>query len=185
MRPHTFIWGKRAIFLTASSTSSVWNPNLLSSCATFTSRRILAVTPLLSASFSMVSASRTESTEWIRSTLSMMYLTLFSLQMADQMPVDIFGKSLILVCKLLHFILPEDSCPEIIGLPAAPLWGLVLLTAIRVTSLGSRPARPQALRMFSSTCLKLSCSMLPTTPPFPFYKITISSSWMSLPSRAM
>ena len=74
--PQTLICSKFAIFSINGRTSSVLSPNLLSSWATFTSIKILAVRLCFAASFSIVSASLTESTEWIRSTLSIIYFTL-------------------------------------------------------------------------------------------------------------
>ena len=74
--PSICICGKAATDSTRERTSSVFRPNLLSSCATFTSIRTGTVTLCLAASCSIVSARRRESTEWIRATLSTIYLTL-------------------------------------------------------------------------------------------------------------
>ena len=77
IKPFTQILGNFAISCTSCFASSHVVPNLVSSFATLTSTRIFTHTFFFPASLLISSASRRESTLWIRYTLSTIYLTLF------------------------------------------------------------------------------------------------------------
>ena len=81
-----------------------------------------------------------ESTEWINATLSTIYLIFIGLKMSDQMPSYRPTDICILISDLLYLILSKSSTFSFLNSSTISN-GLVLLTAITVTSRGSRPTR--------------------------------------------
>ena len=77
INPCILTCGNFAISRINSSVSCEVIPNLLSSCAIFTSIKTLAISSAFANSFSICSANLKESTEWINWTFPTRYLTLF------------------------------------------------------------------------------------------------------------
>ena len=137
IKPFTQILGNFAISCTSCFTSSHVIPNFVSSSATFTSIKILTQVSFLTASRLISSASRRESTLCINDTLSTIYFTLFLWRCPIICQRISLGITSYLSSSSCTLFSPKSLHPYSYASLSIST-GLVLLTAISVTSSGAR-----------------------------------------------
>ena len=130
-------------------------PYLLSSFATLTSRRISTSRPALAASVSICRASRRESTEWISTAFPRTWPTLLRCRWPIICQRISSGSSGFLAAISCTLFSPKSLAPAAYASSSMGT-GLVLLTAISVTSPGFLPDRMQACSIRSFTSVKCS-----------------------------